>query len=108
MNQARWASLEQENRIREFLRLKNRTDALKELKKYLDRGFRYVVRDLEGEWLVLFSLKPKRYMDLEAWGYVNGDDPKARPCQIIRNLDITEINWKNRSAVLIENFLNGN
>ncbi|OTN77098.1 hypothetical protein A5886_002178 [Enterococcus sp. 8G7_MSG3316] len=94
--------------VKEYVRLKNRMDTLKELKKYFDRGFRYVVRDLEGEWLVLFSLKPKRYMDLEAWGYVNEDDPKARPCQIIRNLDITEINWKSRNAVLIEDFLKNN
>lgn len=97
-----------ENPLYEYIRLKNRTDATKELKKYFDRGFRYVVRDLDGDHLVVFSLKPKKYRDLESWGYVNECDPKAIPCQIIRNTDITEINWKNRSAVLIENFLNGN
>ncbi|MCI5684555.1 MAG: hypothetical protein MR320_04095 [Enterococcus gallinarum] len=97
-----------EDRVKESIRLKNRADTLKELKKYFDRGFRYVVRDLEGEWLVLFSLKPKKYMDLEIWGYVNECDPNAIPCQIIRNTDITEINWKNRSAVLIEDFLKSN
>lgn len=97
--------MEWENQVKESLRLKNRKETLEELKKYLDRGFRYVVRDLESEWLVLFSLKPKRYMDLESWGYVNEIDPKAIPCQIIRNTDITEINWKNRSAVLIEDVI---
>ncbi|MEB8400280.1 hypothetical protein NGG61_10130 [Enterococcus casseliflavus] len=94
-----------EDRVKESVRLKNRADTLKELKKYSDRGFRYVVRDLEGEWLVLFSLKPKKYMDLEIWGYVNECDPNAFPCQIIRNTDITEINWKNRNAVLIGDFI---
>ncbi|MGM0295088.1 hypothetical protein [Enterococcus sp. AZ034] len=97
--------MEWEDQVKESIRLKNRADTLKELKKYFDRGFRYVVRDLEGEWLVLFSLKPKKYMDLESWGYVNESDPKAIPCQIIRNTDITEINWKNRSAVLIKDFI---
>lgn len=95
-----------ENPLYEYIRLKNRTDTTKELKKYFDRGFRYVVRDLDGDHLVLFSLKPKKYMDLESWGYVNEWDPKAIPCQIIANTDITEINWKNRSATLIEEFLN--
>ncbi len=95
-----------ENPLYEYIRLKNRTDATKELKKYFDRGFRYVVRDLDGDHLVVFSLKPKKYRDLESWGYVNECDPKAIPCQIITNTDITEINWKNRSANLIEEFLN--
>lgn len=94
-----------ENRLNESIRLKNRADTMEELKKYYDRGFRYVVRDLDGEHLVLFSLKPKKYMDLESWGYVNEFDPKAFPCQIIRNTDIAEINWKNRSAVLIKDFI---
>jgi hypothetical protein len=94
-----------EDRVKEYVRVKNRADALKELKKFYDRGFRYVVRDLDGEHLVLFSLKPKKYLDLESWGYVNECDPKAIPCQIIRNTDITEINWKNRSAVLIGDFI---
>jgi hypothetical protein len=95
-----------ENRIRESIRLKNRADTIKDLKRYFERGFRYVVRDLDGEYLVLFSLKPKKYMDYEIWGYVNEYDPKAIPCQIIKNTDITEINWKNRSATLLEDFLN--
>lgn len=94
-----------EKRLYDSIRLKNRTDTTKELKKYFDGGFRYVVRDLDGKHLVLFSLKPKKYMDLESWGYVNEFDPKAIPCQTIRNTDITEINWKNRSAVLIEDFI---
>jgi hypothetical protein len=98
-------NMDWEKRLYDSIRLKNRTDTTKELKKYFDRGFRYVVRDLEGEWLVLFSLKPKKYMDLESWGYVNEFDPEVIPCQIIRNTDITEINWKNRSAVLIEDFI---
>lgn len=97
-----------EKRLYDSTRLKNRTDTTKELKKYFDRGYRYVVRDLDGEWLVLFALKPKKYMDLEIWGYDNEFAHEAIPCKLIRNVDIAEINWKNRSAVLIEDFLKNN
>lgn len=90
----------------EYVREKNRQEAIGLLKKYYEKGFRYVARDPESKVLVLFSLKPKKYRKEEFWGYVNVDDPKTIPCQVIFNRDITEINWRNRSPVSIEDFLN--
>lgn len=71
-----------------------------------EKGYKYVVRDKESEFLSCFSLKPKRYRDLESWGYLNPDEPKAMMAYPIKNTDITEINWSNRSATLILDFLN--
>lgn len=66
-----------------------------------------MVRDDGTECLALFSLKPKRYMELEAWGYVDENDPKAKPCQVISNTDITEIRWQNRYPTVISEFVKG-
>jgi len=74
----------------------------------MQQGFKYIVRDLDGDWLVLFSLKPKKYIKMEFWGYVNEMDPNALPCKVIENSDITEISWKNRSPILISDFLKKN
>lgn len=95
------------NPIAEYLRDKNRQETIELLKLYYDKGFRYVVRDPEIKVLVLFSLKPKKYRKEEFWGYVNVDDPKVIPCQVIFNTDITEIRWVNRCPTLISEFIKG-
>lgn len=70
-----------------------------------EKGYRYVVRDKEMNYLSCFSLKPKKYRDTESWGYTNPDDPRAMAAYLIKNTDITEINWTNKSASLISDYL---
>ena len=94
--------------IEDYFRLKNRKEAIFKMEIYMEQGFKYVVRDLDIDWLVFFSLKPKKYRSLEIWGYVDENNPEVLPCKLIKNEDITEINWKNRSPVLISDFLEKN
>lgn len=84
---------------------KNRLEVIEKLKELHERGYRYVVRDKDMPILLCFSLKPKRYRDTHSWGYVDAYDKKALPAFPIRNTDITEINYNNRSAMLIEEFI---
>ncbi len=82
-----------------------RTQAIEKMKELYERGYRYVVRDKEMPYLVCFSLKPKRYRELESWGYKDADISKALPAYPIKNTDVKEINFNNRSATLIEDFV---
>lgn len=84
--------------------IKNREQALDMLKDLMDHGYRYVVRDQDSEYLSCFSLKPKKYREI-GWGYVDANAPGAKMAYPVRNVDITEINSSNRSAVLIEDLL---
>lgn len=88
--------------------LNSRKQVIEILKDMQKRGYKYVVRDSEGEYLVCFSLKPKRYMDCEGWGYVDPTEKGVIPAYPIKNTDITEINFKNRSAKLIADFITEN
>ncbi|MEO1768286.1 hypothetical protein [Candidatus Enterococcus ferrettii] len=89
----------------EMLRMNTRQQAVKLLKRLSKQGYKYVTRDLESEWLLCFNLKPKRYLDLEIWGYVNEKDDGAMMARGFKNTDITEIRWSNRSPTLINEFL---
>lgn len=71
-----------------------------------EEGYRYVVRDKDMPVLSCYSLKPKRYRDLESWGYVNPLSIGVMMAYPIKNNDITEIDYSNRSATLISDFLN--
>lgn len=83
----------------------SRQEVAEVLKKLYERGYRYVVRDKDMPYLVSFSLKPKRYRDTESWGYVNPDETGVIMAYPFKNVDITEINYSNRSATLIETYL---
>lgn len=67
--------------------------------------YHYIVRDLESHYLLLFSLKPKKYKYDNFWGYVNENEEGVKPAMLIENTDITEINWTNRSAIEIDKWL---
>lgn len=82
-----------------------RKEVIKVLKRLYEEGYRYVVRDKDMPVLCCYSLKPKRYMDMEAWGYVNALSIGAMMAYPIKNKDVTEINYLNRSATLISDFL---
>lgn len=71
------------------------------------KGYRYVVRDKESQWLSCYSLKPKKYHDTESWGYVNPDIDGVKMAYVFKNWDVTEIIWSNKSAKLISGFLEG-
>lgn len=86
---------------------RSRLEVMEELKELYKKGYRYIVRDKDMPSLLCFSLKPKRYRDMESWGYVDGDAHGVLPAYPIKNRDIAEINYNNRSATLIEDFLEG-
>ncbi len=105
-------SAAQQYKESEFFREKSRADVMEWLKEKYEKGFRYVVRDEENAnrsdaWLVIFSMKPKKYMDDRCWGYREKDfnDIESMPAEVIKNTDMLEINWNNRSATDIEKLL---
>lgn len=85
------------------LKIRKQTEAT--LMHLYEKGYRYVVRDKEMHYLSCFSLKPKKYRDTESWGYVNPHEQGAMMAYAIKNTDITEINWSNKSPTLISYFL---
>jgi hypothetical protein len=93
----------------EFFREKSREEVMDWLKAKYEKGFRYVVRD-EGNanrsdaWLVIFSMKPKKYKDDGCWGYREKDfnDIESMPAEVIKNSDMYEISWNNRSPTELE------
>lgn len=78
-----------------------RSQVQETLKKLYEKGYRYVVRDKGMNYLTCFSVKPKRYRKLEIWGYVKLDAKGVIEAYPIKNTDVTEINWNNRSATPI-------
>lgn len=97
--------------LKDVLRLRNREEAIEVMKQAYDKGFRYVVRDYESEHLSFFNYKPKKYRDLESWGYTDKDLVKSDclPSKVIlKNYDITEINWTNQKPTLIMEFIQEN
>ncbi|WP_341320368.1 DNA topoisomerase [Solibacillus sp. FSL H8-0523] len=82
--------------------LHTRKQALTKLKALYGKGYRYVVRDKDSAYLYCYSLKPKKFQDLQGWGYENPDGPDVLPAFPIKNVDLVEIRWGNRSAVMIE------
>lgn len=89
------------------MRTKAREEVVELLKDISEKGYKYVVRDKDMPFLSCFSLKPKRYREIESWGYVNENATGALPAYPIKNKDITEINYNNRSATLISDWLKG-
>ena len=85
----------------------SRKEIVEVLKQLYEKGYRYVVRDKDMPYLVCFTLKPKRYSDIESWGYVNPNESGVMGAYPIKNKDITEINYSNRSATSITDFLGG-
>lgn len=97
-----------ETEIQKLIRLKNRTEAIEVIKKAYQYGFRYVVRDLDSPYLSFYNYKPKKWRDLESWGYTNTDllKPDCMPSiLILKNEDIKEIKWTNQKPTLIKEFL---
>ena len=91
-----------------FFQEKTREQVLEWLRVKYDKGFRYVVRDCVNDtWLVIYSMKPKRYMDDGCWGYRERDfdNIESMPAEIIRNSDMHESSWNNRSPTDLEKLL---
>lgn len=88
-----------------------RSRTIERIKFFAKHGFKYVVRDENSNFLTLFSIKPKRYTKYGDgfWGYPDGamqrKDLNCIPAQLIKNRDITEISYHNKSATLIKDFL---
>ena len=47
----------------------NRQEAVKVMKTMYEEGYRWIARDYESDSLMLYNLKPKKYMDISSWGY---------------------------------------
>src|SRR5699024_5482478 len=84
---------------------KSRTEVIEILKELQEDGYTHVVRDKDKHFLICFSQKPKRYRDTEMWGYVNPDESGVLMAHPIKNEDITEIQYNNRLATLISDFI---
>lgn len=89
----------------EMLRVNTRQQAMDLLKRLSEQGYKFVTRDPGSEWLICFSLKPKKYMELGCWGYVNEHKPGVLVANGFKNDDINEIRWDNRSPTVIDEFL---
>lgn len=87
---------------------KSREEVIGLLEDLYKEGYRYIVRDKVFPNLIVFSLKPKKYRDTESWGYVDPDAQGVLPAYPIKNTDITEIKWTNRTVTLIEAYLTEN
>lgn len=85
--------------------INNREQTIILLKQLQEKGYSHVVRDHEMPYLTCFSLRPKKYRDTESWGYIDQGATGARGAYSIKNTDISEVNWTNRSATLISDFL---
>ncbi|WKA57154.1 hypothetical protein QWY16_11645 [Planococcus shenhongbingii] len=88
----------------DILENKNREQAAAALKELYEQGYRYVTREEDSEFLVCFTLKPKKYREI-GWGYADPEDPRVKMAYPFKNMDITEINWSDRSATWISDFL---
>lgn len=86
-------------------------EVIKRLKSLHDKGYRYVARDKESDFLSCFSHKPKKYMELTCWGYTERDLNNRNALILmaypIRNEDMGEISWRNRSATDITELMGG-
>lgn len=82
-----------------------REERLKDLAQLYKKGYRYVVRENKSDCLLCFSFKPKKYLDLQIWGYRDEHAGVGLPAQILANTDMTEINWRNRSPKLISELI---
>src|SRR5690625_4861390 len=87
------------------IRENTRSDVIDLLTNLYKQGYMYVLRNKNMPYLICFSLKPKRYLDTESWGYVNPDAVGALPAYPIKNTSITEINYSNKSATLITDLI---
>lgn len=48
------------DRIKKIMEIRPRAEALEVMEEAFKRGFKYVVRDCNSEYLSFFSLKPKK------------------------------------------------
>lgn len=75
------------------------------LQNLYEKGYRYIAQDKGLDTVCCFSLKPRKYSDLELWGYENPDASGVLPAYPIHDTEIPGIMWSNRSATLIEIYL---
>ena len=71
--------------------LHNKKQACMKLSALYGKGYRYVVRDKDSGFIYCYSLQPKKYRELEGWGYVDPDKPGVLPAFPIRNQDLVEV-----------------
>lgn len=80
-------------------------ELIKTLQDLHEKGYRYLAQDNDIDALCCFSLKPKKYNEIESWGYINPDAQGVLPAYPILKADIPNVKWSNRSATLIESYL---
>ena len=92
------------DRIKKIMELKSRDEALEVMEESLKKGLNMWSETATAN-IFPFSLKPKKYMDLGSWGYVNENAQGALPSTVIlKNTDITEISWRNKQPIIITEF----
>lgn len=93
-------------KINDVINFNTREQVVAILNRLYEEGYRYVVRDEESRYLNCYSLKPKKYRDMGSWGYINPESEGVMMAYPIKNTVIPEINWTNKSAMLIVDFIN--
>lgn len=83
----------------------NRNAVLEILKRLYKQGYCYIVRDKDSHYITCFTLEPKKYREIEAWGYKDPSEQRVLPAYPIRNDDMTEIKWQNHSATAIDTLI---
>ncbi len=86
-------------------------EVIEGLKSLHDKGYRYIARDKDSDFLSCYSHKPKKYMEFNFWGYTEKDLNNGNALILmaypIHNDDMKEIAWKNRSAMTITELIGG-
>lgn len=84
------------------------TDEQRELlDKYYREGYRYAAQEEGSEYILLFNLKPKKYISLDCWGYHEKDlERKETLMAMPLELRIGCVKWSNRQPTLISELLN--
>lgn len=101
-----WTMKEHDEWIKYLVSLHNRTETIELLEMYYERGYRYVARE-DDCFLLLFGNKPKKFVKDGFWGYTDQDlkQENVISAQPLKNKDITEISFRDRSATLIHDFI---
>lgn len=90
--------------------LHDRQKAIRVMKALYEKGYRWIARCSDSDSLMLYNLKPKKYMDMQIWGYTDSDlrCGKTMMAESIKNEDITEIRWENRQPTDLWQFIKDN
>lgn len=87
------------------LMLHNREQLIERLRGLYDKGYRYIVRDKNTDFVYCYSHEPRKYREYNCWGYRDPDVRGVLPAYPINSMACPEVNWSNKVAFGIERYL---